>query len=109
MVSRCNQLILDFCNSLWRGKAFSNASKGSVFYMDPVAVDKTLDDQSMPESLSIYRHPAFLGFAAKFIEKVINTKLFPCLKRLLFPSEYLCKQFGPRSGTMFDLIWIQIV
>ena len=73
MVSRCNQLILDFCNSLWRGKAFSNADKGSVFYMDPVAVDKTLDDQSMPESLSIYRHPAFLGFAAKFIEKVINT------------------------------------
>ena len=70
MVSGCNQIILDFCNSLWRSKAFSTADKESVFYMDPVAEDKTLEGQNMAESLSVYRHPAFLGFAVKFIEKV---------------------------------------
>ena len=70
MVTTCNQLILDFCNTLWRAQAFTTPDKTSVFYFNPAAVDKTLEGENMAGCLSLYRHFAFLTFAVKFIEKV---------------------------------------
>lgn len=72
MVASCNHVILDFCNALWRGRAFTMTEKGSVFFFDPVAADKTLEGETMAESLSLYRHFAFLGFAVKFIDEKVS-------------------------------------
>ena len=78
MVSSCNQLIMDFCNTLWRGKAFSTKDKESVFFFDPTGIDKSLEEEDLAESLSIYMHQAFLGFAVKFIKKVRYSNNFLC-------------------------------
>ena len=70
MVTSCNQLILDFCNTLWRAQSFKTPDKSSIFYFNPEEVDKSLEGENVAEVLSLYRHFAFMAFALKFIEKV---------------------------------------
>ncbi|XP_045199396.1 centromere protein I-like [Mercenaria mercenaria] len=78
MIRSCNQLIIDFCNTLWRFKAFTSTDKGSIFYWYREETDKeNFDDSPVEENLSLFRHPALLPYTIRYVYK---TQLEPGIK-----------------------------
>ncbi|KAL4220762.1 hypothetical protein ACF0H5_021156 [Mactra antiquata] len=71
LIKLCNSLVVDFCNSLWRLRAFTSTDKHSLFYQDISDLDKENMNARRKdnESLSLFCHPAFLPFTLKYIEK----------------------------------------
>ncbi|XP_060571869.1 centromere protein I-like isoform X2 [Ruditapes philippinarum] len=71
MIRVCNQLIVDFCNTLWRYKAFTSTDKNSIFCWNRDDVDKENVDTecSVEESLSLFMHPALLPYTIKYVQK----------------------------------------